>query len=262
MVLTLSQMRRATRLCSIGGRAALLIKILLVVSMVSFAQTNNIPPAATKPLVDQPLTSDERAELLKLIRSLQERVEKLEGAQPVTEKSGADKSVVPSASTESPAPTPSEQPPNTEAPAPVEAKPAAQDDEDKFNGRYTPNLGFKIANTEYGDMNVSIYSYVRYLNQLGLDPTYTDASGNTKNIQRRQDMQLLKLQIKFLGWILNPKLRYFLYAWTSNANQGQGAQVVLAGNLQYTFNKYLTLGGGIRSLPGTRSVEGNFPFWL
>ncbi|HEU4873819.1 MAG TPA: hypothetical protein VFT44_12040, partial [Pyrinomonadaceae bacterium] len=27
------------------------------------------------------------------------------------------------------------------------------------------------------------------------------------------------------------------------------------------FNKYFTLGGGIRSLPGTRSVEGNFPFW-
>src|SRR5215211_7048272 len=263
MVLTPSQMRRATRCCIRGWRAALLIKFLLVTSMVCFAQTDNTSPGATKSTVDnKPLTSGERAELLKLIRSLQERVEKLEGAQVNSEKSAADKSLVPTTSTETPAPTPSEQPPNTEAPAPVEAKPAAQDDEDKFNGRYTPNLGFKIANTEYGDMNVSIYSYVRYLNQLGLDPTYTDAFGNTKNIQRRQDLQLLKLQIKFLGWILNPKMRYFLYAWTSNANQGQGAQVVLAGNLQYTFNKHLTLGGGIRSLPGTRSVEGNFPFWL
>src|SRR5215212_3920550 len=262
MVLSPSQMRKATRCCSRGLRGALLIKILLVVSMVSFAQTDNTPPAATKSSVDnKPLTSDERAELLKLIRSLQERVEKLEAAEAGTEKSGAEKTVVPSALTESPAPTPSATTPNTEAPAPVEAKPEAQDDEDKFNGRYTPNLGFKLANTEYGDLNVSIYTYVRYLNQLGLDPTYTDALGKTKNIQRRQDMQLLKLQIKFLGWILNPKLRYFLYAWTSNANQGQGAQVVLAGNLQYTFNKYLTLGGGIRSLPGTRSVEGNFPFW-
>ena len=36
---------------------------------------------------------------------------------------------------------------------------------------------------------------------------------------------------------------------------------MLAGNLQYTFNRHLTVGGGIRSLPGTRSVEGNFPFW-
>ncbi|HKG98848.1 MAG TPA: hypothetical protein VKA97_13585, partial [Pyrinomonadaceae bacterium] len=241
----------------------MLIKLLLVVNLVCLAQTENKPPAVNTSSVDnKPLTSDERAELLKLIRSLQERVEKLEAAEAGTEKSGAEKTPVPSALTESPAPTPSATTPNTEAPAPVEAKPAAQDDEDKFDGRYTPNLGFKLANTEYGDLNVSIYSYVRYLNQLGLDPTYTDASGNTKNIQRRQDMQLLKLQIKFLGWIWNPKMRYFLYAWTSNANQGQGAQVVLAGNLQYTFNKYLTLGGGIRSLPGTRSVEGNFPFWL
>jgi hypothetical protein len=67
---------------------------------------------------------------------------------------------------------------------------------------------------------------------------------------------------KFLGWVLNPKMRYFLYAWTSNASQGQPAQVVLAGNLNYRFNDYFTLSGGIRSLPGTRSVEGNFPFWL
>ena len=38
--------------------------------------------------------------------------------------------------------------------------------------------------------------------------------------------------------------------------------MVLAGNLNYSFNKYLTVGAGIFSLPGTRSVEGNFPFWL
>jgi hypothetical protein len=61
---------------------------------------------------------------------------------------------------------------------------------------------------------------------------------------------------------MSPKLRYFLYAWTNNAAQGLPAQVVLAGNLNYTFNKYITLSGGITSLPGTRSVEGNFPFWF
>ncbi|MBO0720440.1 MAG: hypothetical protein J2P41_06450 [Blastocatellia bacterium] len=107
-----------------------------------------------------------------------------------------------------------------------------------------------------------MYTYVRYLNQLGLAPTYTDAFGNIKNVQQRQDFQIQKVQMKFLGWVLSEKFRYFLYAWTSNANQGQGAQVVLAGNVNYTFNKHITLSAGIRSLPGTRSVEGNFPFWL
>ena len=129
-------------------------------------------------------------------------------------------------------------------------------------GPYTPNFGYKVANTELGDMSISIYSYVRYLNQKNLAPTYTNYFGVTSTLQQRQDVQINKVQIKFLGWMLNPKMRYFLYAWTSNASQGLGAQVVLAGNLSYRFNKYFTLAGGIRSLPGTRSVEGNFPFWL
>jgi hypothetical protein len=129
-------------------------------------------------------------------------------------------------------------------------------------GGYSPNLGYKIANTDRGDLSVSIYSYARYLNQLGLDATYKDAFGNVKTVQQRQDFQLQKVQIKFLGWIMNPKFRYFLYAWSSNASQGLGAQVVLAGNLNYSFNKHFNVGAGIRSLPGTRSVEGNFPFWL
>jgi hypothetical protein len=113
-----------------------------------------------------------------------------------------------------------------------------------------------------GDMNVAIYTYVRYLNQKGLDPTYTDAFGNTKNVQQRQEAQILKVQIKFLGWLFDPRFRYFLYAWSSNATQGQGAQVVLAGNLSYAFNERFVFAGGITSLPGVRTTEGNFPFWL
>lgn len=239
-------------------RIALLVNILVVFAVVCFAQSENGSPVP-KPAGVKPVTSDERAELLKLIRSLQERVEKLEAAQASTDKT----TLAPEPSA-SPATVESEPAQNTSTPAPVAVTPVKQqdDDEDKFDGRYTPNLGFKVANTEYGDLNVSIYTYVRYLNQLGLDDTFTDAFGVTKTVQNRHDLQLLKLQIKFLGWMFDPKLRYFLYAWTSNANQGQGAQVVLAGNLQYAFNKYFTLGGGIRSLPGTRSVEGNFPFWL
>ncbi|MES2221815.1 MAG: hypothetical protein V4587_12730 [Acidobacteriota bacterium] len=127
---------------------------------------------------------------------------------------------------------------------------------------YTPNFGYKVANTPYGDLNISIYTYVRYLNQLGLVPTYTNHFGQTTTVLRQNDFQLQKAQYKFLGWVMNPKFRYFLYAWTSNASQGLGAQVVLAGNLNYAFNKYITFSGGITALPGTRSTEGNFPFWL
>jgi hypothetical protein len=129
-------------------------------------------------------------------------------------------------------------------------------------GNYTDFLGFKVANTDKGDMNIAVYTYVRYLNQKGLDPTYTDAFGNVKNVQQRQEAQILKVQIKFLGWLFDPRFRYFVYAWSSNATQGQGAQVVLAGNLSYAFNERFVLAGGVTSLPGVRTTEGNFPFWL
>jgi hypothetical protein len=139
---------------------------------------------------------------------------------------------------------------------------AAGQGERKTWGTYTPNFGFRIADTEYGVANLSIYTYARYLNQKNLEPTYTNAFGVTSDLQQRQDFQLNKLQIKFIGWMMNPKFTYFLYAWTSNASMGLPAQVVLAGNVSYNFNKYLTIMSGIASLPGTRSVEGNFPFWL
>lgn len=269
MTLSLCRSNRTTRRDR-SIRAGLLVAIGLVCSLVSFAQgsadNNNAPVPNPKPTPGTALVSaDERAELLSLIKSLQDRLDKLEAAQPTSAKTATDpatNATSPSLPATSSTPDTASTPETAIPPDPVASSTKQDDDEKNLYGRYTPNLGFKLVNTEYGDMNVSIYSYVRYLNQLGLDNSYTDAFGNTKSVQNRHDLQLLKLQIKFLGWMFNPKFRYFLYAWTSNANQGQGAQVVLAGNLQYTFNKYFTLGGGIRSLPGTRSVEGNFPFWL
>src|SRR6516165_3115115 len=54
--------------------------------------------------------------------------------------------------------------------------------ERKKFGAYTPNYGFTVADTNYGSMNVSIFSYVRYLNQLDLNPTYTNAFGTVSNV--------------------------------------------------------------------------------
>jgi hypothetical protein len=69
---------------------------------------------------------------------------------------------------------------------------AGQEERKKW-ATYTPNFGFKIANTEYGDVNLSIYSYARYLNQRALAPTYTNAFGVTTYLQQRQDFQLQKV---------------------------------------------------------------------
>ena len=57
-------------------------------------------------------------------------------------------------------------------------------------------------------------------------------------------------------------MRYYLYVWSSNASQGDPAQVVGAGNLTWVFNRFVSVGAGITSLPTVRSTEGQFPYWL
>src|SRR6478735_11358170 len=117
---------------------------------------------------------------------------------------------------------------------------------------YVPNLGFLLINSDKRQIYFRLFSYGRYLNQRNLDKSYVDAFGNTKEVQRRQDIQLQKFFAPFSGWFLTPKMRYYLYVWSSNPSQGDPAQVVGAGNLTWGFNRYVNLGVGITSLPTVR----------
>jgi hypothetical protein len=140
---------------------------------------------------------------------------------------------------------------------------AAQQEPEKTKPlEHIPNLGFLLYDGEKGQIYFRLFSYARYLNQRNLDPTYVDAFGNTKSLQLRQDIQLQKFFAPFSGWYLTPKFRYYLYVWSSNTSQGDPAQVVGAGNLSYTFNRFVAVGAGITSLPSVRSTEGQFPYWL
>jgi len=127
---------------------------------------------------------------------------------------------------------------------------------------HVPNAGFLLYDGEKGQIYFRLFSYVRYLNQRNIDPTYTDAFGVEHDVAQRQDIQLAKFFAPFSGWFLTPKFRYYLYVWSSNASQGDPAQVVGAGNLSYVFNRFVTVGAGISSLPTVRSTEGQFPYWL
>jgi Protein of unknown function (DUF3011) len=127
---------------------------------------------------------------------------------------------------------------------------------------YVPNQGFLLYEGEMGQIYMRLLTYVRYLNQKGLDPTYTDFFGNAHAVVQREDIQLNKFFLPFSGWFMSPKFRYYLYVWSANTAQGDPAQVVGAGNISYNFNRFVTLGGGITSLPAVRSTEGQFPYWL
>src|SRR5262245_14046868 len=127
---------------------------------------------------------------------------------------------------------------------------------------HIPNVGFLLYNGEKGQVYFRLFSYARYVNQLGIDDRYTDAFGTAQTVKERQDIQLAKFFAPFSGWFLTPKFRYYLYVWSSNASQGDPAQVVGAGNLSYNFNRFVNVGAGITSLPAVRSTEGQFPYWL
>jgi hypothetical protein len=136
------------------------------------------------------------------------------------------------------------------------------DEEGRRIGDFTAGgAGFRIADTDFGTLNFSVWSYVRYLNQKDLDETYTDSFGRTKTLDLRNDLQLNKVNLYFKGWIYDPKFSYMFFVWTQNAQMGDGAQVVLGGGLDYSFRQELNVGAGVTQNPGTRSLRGTFPFW-
>jgi hypothetical protein len=135
------------------------------------------------------------------------------------------------------------------------------DNEDHF-GRFRPGgAGFTLADTPMGTVNFGAWAYTRYLNQDALDKNYTDSFGRTFEVDRRNDFQFNKVNLTFTGWLFDPDFRYLLYTWTSNTSQGDSAQVVVAGNMKYRFNKAVDIGIGIDALPGTRSMYGTFPYY-
>jgi hypothetical protein len=92
MRISLCRSKKTTRR-HLPERAGLLVAIGLFCRLVSFAQgpAENLSAPVTNPNPKPapsavPVTADERAELLKLIKGLQDRLEKLEAAQSTSSK--------------------------------------------------------------------------------------------------------------------------------------------------------------------------------
>lgn len=129
-------------------------------------------------------------------------------------------------------------------------------------GGFEPGKGLILMRSDVGEVDLGLVSYLRYLNQEAIDPTYTNAFGQTSDIVPREDFQLAKVQITLRGWLFDPKFGYNAYVWTSQTSQGLGAQVVAAGNINWTFSEALRLHFGIHSVPSTRTTNRTFPYWL
>jgi hypothetical protein len=80
-------------------------------------------------------------------------------------------------------------------------------------------------------MYLRLFTYARYLNQRNIDPTYVDAFGNEKSVQRRQDVQLQKFFLPVFGLVPRSTVPLLPIRLVVEPVAGDPAQVVGAGNI-------------------------------
>src|SRR5436190_6909155 len=116
--------------------------------------------------------------------------------------------------------------------------------------QFEPGKGFLVGRTEFGEVSISAYALVRYINQLPPNQSYTDHLGNTHDIDTRNDIYSHRIMVFLKGWLGLPKLRYQIILWTVNTTD----QKAIFGNIGYQFTRRLSVYGGLNGLPGTRST--------
>jgi hypothetical protein len=123
---------------------------------------------------------------------------------------------------------------------------------------WTPGQGFLLGRSDIGELSVSLYALLRYVNQLPPTQSYVDHLGNTRAIDTRNDIFSHRVILWLTGWVGVPNLRYMVIFWTVNTTD----QKAIFGNLGYQFGRAFSVYGGINGNPGTRSMQGSHPYWL
>jgi hypothetical protein len=144
------------------------------------------------------------------------------------------------------------------APEPEPAERAPTEPDVETWGEFDPGSGFLVGRSSAGELSISAYGLVRYINQLPADETFTDHLGNEHPVDTREDLYPHRIMIFFKGWLGSRKFIYNLFLWTVNTTDQDGIFAVLG----YQFSQKFSLYGGINGLPGTRSLQGSHPFWL
>ncbi|MBP6107279.1 MAG: hypothetical protein V9E93_16000 [Steroidobacteraceae bacterium] len=125
-------------------------------------------------------------------------------------------------------------------------------------GVYDPGKGFRVAKTEFGELDISAYAMARYMNQNDDDGEFTDHLGNVRPVDERQDIFSHRIMVFLKGWLGSEKLIYNITFWTVNTTD----QDAIFANLGYQFSRKFSLYAGLTGNPGSRSLSGSHPFWL
>lgn len=135
--------------------------------------------------------------------------------------------------------------------------PQPSDGNSAIFGEFNPGRGFTVGKGKYGELNLSGYMAVRYLNQFPADQSAVDHLGNPIPVSPRQDFQFHRVMLFSQGWLFTPKFLYSTFLWTVQDTN----QVAVGGALYYNFGKFMTLGAGWNAYPGTMSLQGSHPYW-
>ncbi len=141
---------------------------------------------------------------------------------------------------------------------PVQQEASQQGDAVEQWGTFDPGKGFLVGRSKQGELSLSGYALVRYMNQMPADQTFTDHLGGEHPVKAREDIYSHRVLVWLNGWVGTPKLLYTIAFWTVNTTD----QDALFGNIGYRFHKRFTLYGGINGNPGSRSMLGSHPYWL
>jgi hypothetical protein len=125
-------------------------------------------------------------------------------------------------------------------------------------GEFDPGDGFLVGRTGIGELAVSGYGLVRFVNQAPGSQTFTDHLGNVRTTDGRSDLFPHRIIIYLKGWLGVPKMIYTVFFWTVNPTDQRAIFI----NLGYQFSRKFSVYAGIAGNPGTRSMQGSHPYWL
>jgi len=124
-------------------------------------------------------------------------------------------------------------------------------------GEFDPGQGFLVGRNEFGELDLSAYALVRWIDQNG-DKTFTDHLGTERPVALRNDIFSHRVMVFLKGWMGDPRLIYNIVLWTVNTTDQQA----IFGNVGYQFSKQFSLYAGLAGNPGSRSLMGSHPYWL
>ena len=125
-------------------------------------------------------------------------------------------------------------------------------------GEFDPGDGFLLGRNDFGELSISGYGLVRYLNQMPAEQTFIDHLGNEHAVDARNDLFSHRILVFLKGWVGTPKLIYNIILWTVNTTD----QDAIFASVGFQFRRRLSLYAGINGTPGTRSLQGSHPYWL